>query len=79
MPRYFFDTYDRVMTRDEEGTELTGPHEAAQEATKLLPLIAAGEVPADGEHQAFTVLVTDEEGRSIYSAALSYVGTWLIR
>ena len=79
VPRYFFDTYDRVMTRDEEGTELAGPDEAAQEAKKLLPLIAASAVPADGEHQAFTVMVTDEEGRSIYSAALSYVGTWLVR
>ena len=69
VPRYFFDTHDRVMTRDEDGTELAGPAEAAQEAKKLLPLIAAGAVPADGERQTFTVMVTDEDGRPFYSAA----------
>ena len=79
MPRYFFDIHDGQTLRDEEGTVLPGPEEAARHAKKILPGIAAHEVPKDGEHQAFSVLVTDEDGHPIYSAAVTYTGTWLIR
>jgi hypothetical protein len=37
------------------------------------------EVPEDGERHAVTVLVTDEDGHPVYSGALSFVGSWLIR
>lgn len=79
MPRYYFDVHDGHTMRDNEGTEYAGPPEAAQHAKRLLPEIAVHEVPADGEHQALTVLVTDDEGHPVYSAALSYTGIWLIR
>lgn len=80
MPRYFFDIHDHTVFRDEEGIDLPGPEEAGQRAKKLLPEIAAHELPAHGsERQAITVLVTDDQGHPIYSAALSYVGTWLRR
>lgn len=79
MPRYFFDIHDGITLRDEEGIELSGPEQAAQHAKKVLPEIVAHEVPKDGEHQAFSVLVTDEDGHPIYSAAVTYTGTWLIR
>ncbi|KQO73422.1 hypothetical protein ASF58_22895 [Methylobacterium sp. Leaf125] len=79
MPRYFFDIHDGKILRDEEGTDLPGPEEAACYAKTVLPEITAHEVPRDGEHQAFSVLVTDEDGHPIYSAAMTYTGTWLIR
>ena len=52
MPRYFFDIHDGQTLRDNEGTDLTGPQEAAHHAKSVLPQIAAHEVPKDGEHQA---------------------------
>lgn len=79
VPRYFFDIHDDKMLRDDEGMDLAGPQEAAGYAKKVLPQIVADDVPKDGEHQAFSVLVTDEEGHPIYSAAMTYTGTWLIR
>ncbi|WP_244479885.1 MULTISPECIES: hypothetical protein [unclassified Methylobacterium] len=79
VPRYFFDIHDGKTTRDDEGMDLRGPEEAAQYAKSVLPGIVAHEVPKDGEHQAFSVLVTDEDGHPIYSAAMTYTGTWLIR
>ncbi|TXM91274.1 hypothetical protein [Methylobacterium sp. WL116] len=79
MPRYFFDIHDGVHRRDDEGTECADLQGAVLEAKKLLPAIAAYDVPKDGERQTITVLVTDEDGHAVYSAALTYVGTWLLR
>lgn len=79
MPRYFFDIHDGCIQRDNEGTELANDQAAARYVKKLLPEIAAEEVPADGEHHTLTVLVTDENGRPVYSAAISYAGIWLTR
>ena len=79
VPRYFFDIHGRQTLRDDEGMDLPGPQEAARYAKSVLPQIAAHEVPKDGESQAFSVLVTDEDGHPIYSAAVTYTGTWLIR
>ena len=79
VPRYFFDIHDNKMFRDDDGEDFAGPEEAARHAKKILPQIVAHEVPKDGEHQAFSVLVTDEDGHPIYSAAVTYTGTWLIR
>ena len=64
MPRYFFDIHDGRIERDEEGFECADLQAAAQHAKQVLPAIAADEVPKDGERQAFTVLVTDEEGHT---------------
>ena len=79
MPRYFFDIHDGRTDRDDVGIELPGLEDAARHAKKVLPEIAAHEIHKDGEHQAFSVLVTDDEGHPIYSAAVTYTGTWLIR
>ncbi|TXN14465.1 hypothetical protein FV219_03570 [Methylobacterium sp. WL122] len=79
MPRYYFDINDGRNQRDEEGVLCADLQAAVLEAKKLLPAIAADEVPKDGERQAMTVLVTDEDGRAIYMAALAYTGAWLIR
>lgn len=65
--------------RDEEGVDCATLQAAVRKAKKLLPEVAADEVPKDGERQAITVLVTDEDGRAVYMAALTYTGAWLIR
>lgn len=79
MPRYFFDIHDGIHLRDDEGTDCADLQAAALEAKRLLPAIAVSEIPKDGERQIITVLVTDEEGHAVYSGALAYVGTWLLR
>ncbi|TXN72830.1 hypothetical protein [Methylobacterium sp. WL6] len=79
MPRYFFDIQDGSYTRDDVGVECTDLQSVAMEAKKLLPTVARDEVPKGGEHRAVTVLVTDEDGRAVYSAALTYTGLWLLR
>jgi hypothetical protein len=79
VPRYFFDIRDDALTLDDEGVEFTGPDAAAKYAKKLLPEIAAHEATFGGERRAITVLIRGEDGRPIYSAALSYLGTWLYR
>ncbi|WP_210168830.1 hypothetical protein, partial [Methylobacterium sp. Leaf100] len=52
---------------------------AIVQAKRVLPTIAADEVPRDGEHKIYTVVVTDEDGSAVYTAGLSFSGTWLIR
>lgn len=79
MPRYFFDINDGRNARDEEGVDCTDIHEAIRHAKSALPEIAAEEVPKDGERQAITVLVTDENGQAVYLAALTFTGTLLAR
>ena len=79
MPRYFFDIHDGRKDRDNEWIELPDPDGAARHVKKVLPEIAAHEVHKDREHQACSVLVTDDEGHPVYSAAVTYTGTWLIR
>ena len=79
MPRYFFDLKGCHHERDDEGVISADLQSAAREAKKLLPVIALDEVPADGEHHAVTVLVSDEDGHVVYSGVLSFVGNWLIR
>ncbi|MFK5600590.1 DUF6894 family protein [Methylobacterium sp. HMF5984] len=79
MHRYYFDINDGRTQRDEEGVLCADLQAAVLEAKKLLPAIAADEVPKDGERQAMTVLVTDEDGKAVYMAALAYTGAWLLR
>ena len=81
MPRYFFDIHDGRPKRgnepDDEGVIFDSPEAAAQYTRKFLPEIAAHESAIDDERQIYTVLVTDNEGHPIYTAALYYVGSWL--
>ena len=41
-----------------------------------LPKIAAEEIPNDGDSQVFSIYVRDENDRPVYSATLSYAGSW---
>jgi hypothetical protein len=79
MPRYFFDIHDGGSTRDDTGTECADLDEARQMAIQTLPDVAREEIPHDGDRRTFTVLVTDENGRPVYSATLTYTGLWLTR
>ena len=79
MPRYFFNVHDGVQGRDDDGVLCSDLQAAAYEADRLLPAIALNRVPADSQRQTITVLVSDSDGHPVYQAALSHVGTWLIR
>jgi len=80
MARYFFHILgDSSETRDEQGAEFTSLDQVRREAMHLLPEIARDAVPKDGDHQSFTVLVTDEAGRPVYTATLTFAGLWLIQ
>ena len=78
MARYYFDLHDgRVLRRDTEGSECADDEAVRQEARHALPEIAKGEIPKDGDKQAFTVLVRDENNVTVYTATLTYAGLWL--
>ena len=80
MPRYFFDIHDHHKSNhDEEGLEFSDLEAVRLQAMRILPEIAKDEVPADGDRQTFTVMVTDEDGKPVYSAALNFTGMWLLR
>lgn len=79
MPRYFFDIHDGGSTRDNTGTECADDEAARKIAIRTLPDIARDEISKDGDRRAFMVLVTDENGRAVFSATLSYAGVWLNR
>ena len=80
MPRYFFDIHNgHKPHHDEVGAEFSDLEAVRHQAMRVLPEIAKDEVPADGDRQTFTVMVTDEDGKPIYSAALNFTGMWLLR
>ncbi len=79
MPRYFFDIHDGGSQRDDTGTECTDLEAVRTTAMRLLPDIAREEIPQDGDRRTFTVLVTDESGKAVFSATLNYTGLWLLR
>jgi hypothetical protein len=83
MPRYFFDIHDGRSNhgneRDDEGVICDSPEAAARYTRRFLPEIAAHEVETEENDTTYTVLVRDNEGYPIYTAALYFVGSWLIR
>lgn len=79
MPRYFFDIHNGDPTRDDTGTECLDLDTVRLKAIRTLPDIAREEIPKDGDRRTFTVLVTGEDGRPVYSATLNFTGLWLQR
>lgn len=80
MPRFFFDILDAGSDqRDSDGVECTDLEAAVIEAKRTLPAIATDELPRDGDHRNYMVVVRDADGHAVYTAALSFVGTRLIR
>lgn len=79
MPRFYFDIHDGGSTRDDEGTECSDLEAVRRQAMRTLPDVARDDLKSDGDRRTFTVLVTDEDGRPVYSAALTFTGLWLQR
>ncbi|GJE41500.1 DUF6894 family protein [Methylobacterium soli] len=79
MPRYFFDVHNGGPQFDDTGTELAGSDEARAMAKSLLPDIAREEIPKGGDQSAYTVMVKDGGGQSVYSATLTFAGLRLQR
>ena len=78
MSRYFFDIYDgRSLQRDPIGNECEGPEAVRYEAMKTLPLLAKDTIPRDGDRQAFTVAVRNENNVTVYTATLTFAGLWM--
>lgn len=74
MQRFYFDVQDHALTRDEEGVELPDVNAVRGAVMRALPYIAAHEIADGGDHQQFTMLVRNADGRNIYSATLTYAG-----
>ena len=77
MPKYFFDIYNSDTTLDDHGHDLPNDEAVREMTMRSLPMIAADEIPHDGDHRNFVVVARDENGTPVYSATLSYVGLWL--
>ena len=75
MARYFFDIHSRGrLARDGEGSECDSLEAMRAEAMQTLPAIAKEVIPREGDQQAFTVLVRDENDTAIYTATLTFAG-----
>jgi len=79
VPRYFFDIHNSSSLRDDTGTECATLDDVRNTAMRVLPDIAREDIPKDGDRRTFTVLVTDEDGKAVYSASLNFTGMWLLR
>ena len=78
MPRYYFDIHSgSSFGRDAIGTECDGHEGIRFEAMRALPSIARDEIPKDGDRQAFTVLVRDENDITVYTATVTFAGLWI--
>lgn len=77
MARYFFDFYDGNLKRDLHGAECAAPEDIRYEAMRTLPEIAKAQIPKDGQEQAFTVLVRNENHLTVYTTTLTFAGIWL--
>ncbi len=78
MPRYFFDIHDGTkFARDALGAECDGREDVRFQAMHALPSIARDEIPRDGDRQAFSVLVRNENDVTVYTATLTFAGLWI--
>ena len=78
MARYFFDIHSQgQFARDCEGSECDSLEAVRAEAMQTLPEIARDVIFKEGDRQAFTVLVRDENDATIYTATLTFAGLWI--
>jgi hypothetical protein len=76
MPRYFIDTSDGDFTViDEDGQDLDSDQTARDAAIQALPEMSRARLP-DGDQRVFSVLLRDQDGQVIYSARLTFEGSW---
>jgi hypothetical protein len=69
MPRYYFDTQDGVLIRDDIGVECGSFQEVLDEATSGLADFAQDSVPS-AKWQEMAVMVRDAQDRPILQAIL---------
>ena len=77
MPRFFFNYSDDGEWRDQEGVELPNAVAAEQEARSALPRIMGDAMMSRAGTQQLAIIVTDEQGAPLYSAAMTFTGTRL--
>ncbi|ANC54500.1 hypothetical protein A4249_13080 [Brevundimonas sp. GW460-12-10-14-LB2] len=71
MPRYFFHTQNGDCIRDEQGEELRSVDAAREEAVAVLGEILRYRGASFWTTRAFSVIVTDTEGRTVVSVTAS--------
>jgi hypothetical protein len=72
MPRFFFDVQNGHASHDDVGIECRDLAAAIKEANRSLPAIAGEAIPNGPDQQDFFIVVRDEHGKDVYSAALSF-------
>lgn len=77
MPRYFFDVYDeRITSQDSDGILCADPRTVGTTAHRILAEIAAEGLLHAAQAKLYAN-VRDEAGCVVYTAALSFTGSWL--
>lgn len=71
MPRYFFHTQNGDCIRDDQGEELKNVAAAREEAVAVLGEILRYRGASFWTTRAFSVIVTDTEGRTVVSVTAS--------
>lgn len=71
MPRYFFHTQNGDCIRDDQGEELRSVEAAREEAVAVLGEILRYRGASFWTTRAFSVIVTDTEGRTVVSVTAS--------
>ena len=75
MPRFYFDVHDGELQRDEEGLECANFEAARERVMASLPDVAELITSSDGDNQAVTVTVRNEEGSEVYAGTLTFTGS----
>jgi len=76
VPRYYFDIHDGELQRDGEGLECDNVEAARERVMASLSDVAELITSSDGDHQAVTVMVRDENGSQVYTGTLTFAGSW---
>jgi len=71
LPRYFFHTQNGDCIRDDQGEELKSVDAAREEAVAVLGEILRYRGASFWTTRAFSVIVTDDEGRTVVSVTAS--------
>jgi hypothetical protein len=77
VPRYYFDVHDGELQLDEEGLECENVEAARDRVMASLSDVAELITSNDGDNQAVTVTVRDEEGSQVYAGTLTFAGSRL--
>jgi hypothetical protein len=72
MPRFYFDVRDgESFTRDDEGLEFAGTHEARVEASRALSEMIRDAMP-DGSYKAMAIEVRSEDRKPLLKVQITF-------